>query len=459
MSDPNFANVGLLLHCNGTDGSTSFPDSSSNAHTVTALANAQVDTGQKKYGSASAQFDGTDDKLTVPYASAFNLATGDFTIECWVRFQQDADAWSGSWLLAQPGNSSFDQWSLWADSPGGTSYQAVFQAVNTADSQVIALTHGAALVKNVWYHLAVTRSGSTFRLFVDGASPVSGSSSATLKSTAAALTIGNDADGTAGHYGWIDDIRITKGVARYTAAFTPPVAEFEEGGLSARLAADSMLGAVSLLGSAGRFNARLSDASLLGQPAVRAFHDWTGRLAALITERHVMDLSTPGGLVRVPISSWQATLQTGGACFASCVIPACGVWIDTLALATAFSVKRIAVLSSGEKIEVEVAAAPLQTLQIDQGPTNHTASLSGYGDAVPAVDNPSAVYDRTLAGLRSISTYSSGARVRCKMDWLLRPAMRALYADTSMVVAYINYTATLTSGGVEAYMDVGERSA
>jgi hypothetical protein len=453
VSDPNFADVGLLLHCNGTDASTSFPDSSLNAHTVTAVANAQVDTAQSKWGGASAKFDGTDDELTVPNSATFNLSTGDFTIECWVRFEYDADSWSDSVILAHPGNSGLAQWALYALAPGGADYSMYFEAVNASESTVVTLSHGAALAKEVWYHVAVTRSGSTWRIFVDGASPVSGSSAATLKTTTAALTVA-----AASHAGWIDDIRITKGLARYTSAFTPPTAEFEEGGLSARLAADSMLGAVNLLGSAGRFNARLSDASLLGDPAIAAFTDWTGLLEAVQPVQFVLDLTTPGGTVRVPISSWQATLTTDGECYAGCVVPGALSLISTLEEATAFVISRRAALSGGLVIFVPVINCPLQTLQIDQGPTNSTASLSGYFDEIPASDDPAARYNRTLSGVRSISTYSSGERLRCEIDWLLRPGQRALYGNgSSLVVDYVNFYATSEGSAVQAYMDVGAR--
>ena len=52
--DPYFANVSLLLHCDGSDASTTFTDSSSNGHTVTASNDAQIDTAQSKFGGASA---------------------------------------------------------------------------------------------------------------------------------------------------------------------------------------------------------------------------------------------------------------------------------------------------------------------------------------------------------------------------------------------------------------------
>ena len=85
-TDPDFSSVSLLLHGDGTDGSTTFTDSSSNNFTVTANGNAQIDTAVKKYGTGSMEFDGTGDSLTIADNAAFAFGTGDFTVEAWVNF-------------------------------------------------------------------------------------------------------------------------------------------------------------------------------------------------------------------------------------------------------------------------------------------------------------------------------------------------------------------------------------
>ena len=81
IGDPNFANVELLLHGDGTNGSTTFTDDSNSSRTITASGNAQIDTAIKKFGSGSAEFDGTNSKLIV---SGNPLGSGDFTIEFWI---------------------------------------------------------------------------------------------------------------------------------------------------------------------------------------------------------------------------------------------------------------------------------------------------------------------------------------------------------------------------------------
>lgn len=456
MSDPNFANVSLLLHCNGSDGSTTFTDSSTVAHTVTAVGNAQIDTAQSKWGGASGLFDGAGDKLTVPSHTSLDITTGDFTIEFWMR---PSDVVSAPWSpMARPASSGVIPWGFFWDE---SSAELQFYAHNTSNSLVVAIISTASISADTWYHVAVTRSGSTFRMYIDGVSQGSATSSATLKSSTEPLQIADDGSGS--YYpGWLDDIRITKGVARYTGSgsFTPPTAEFEEGGYSAYMSAPSPLGAPAIRASHGQHLGRMSVPSPLGAVAMLGFTDWTGRLAAVQLTQFVMDLVTPDGDVRVSISSWQATLTTDGQCFASCVVPACLPWLEDIEAATHFVISRRASLDEGAiVIYNEMIRCPLETLQVDGGPTNNTASLSGYFDQITADDDPDPIYDRTLSGVRSTSTYTSGDRVRCEIDWLLRPGQRALYGDanTELIVDYINYYVTIQGRGMQAYMDVGSR--
>ena len=191
--------------------------------------------------------------------------------------------------------------------------------------------------------------------------------------------------------------------------------------------------------------------SALGMPAIVAHHDFTGLLGDAVT-LYVMDLITPTGTVRIPISSWQATLQTGSSNYVQCVIPACTMWVSALNSATEFVISRRAVLSSGTAVEYEMARAPATTPQFDRGPQRHTCTLSGYTDAFAESEDPPAVYDRALTGIRSISSGSS-YRVRCAVDWLLRPGHRAFVEDAPFVVAYINYYAP---SEFDCYMDVGD---
>ncbi len=192
--------------------------------------------------------------------------------------------------------------------------------------------------------------------------------------------------------------------------------------------------------------------SPLGTPAALAWHDFTGSTVGAQT--YVMDLVTPSGLVRVPISSWQATLQTDAASYVQCVIPAAAPWVDTILAATEFVISRRAALVGGGAVEYAMARSPIEQREPSQGPARYTVVLSGYPDALTANDDPPTAQDRTLTGVRSVAGLPGALRVRCAIDWLLRPGMRAYQGSTPILVDYINYYVP----GNDEYMDVGERA-
>jgi hypothetical protein len=218
-SDPYWSSVVLLMHMDGTNGSTTFTDEK--GHTVTANGNAQISTAQSKFGGASALFDGTGDYLRLADSSDWTFA-GDFTIEAWVRPANVTSAmaiashwYSGtaircSWIFAQKSDGTF----RFAYGIGGT------------NSEVASTT---GLTANVWQHISAVRSGTTVTLYLDGVSVGSGTVSGALNDCPDGLGIGVESvDRGSGRYfnGYIDEIRISKGIARYTANFTAPSAAF-----------------------------------------------------------------------------------------------------------------------------------------------------------------------------------------------------------------------------------------
>ena len=208
--DPDFANVSLLLHMDGSNGSTTFTDSSSNAFAVTAFGNAQVTTTDPKFGTGALTLDGTGDYLTVAADADFQFGTGDFTVECWVYVNSVGNTGlftfggTGSGLAV---NLYSGAWNLTTSGAGGAALGAV--------------TTGA------WQHLAVTRSGSSLRMFIDGTQIGSTLSNSTDLSDNA-LKIGYYYDTSYTINARVDEFRVTKGVARYTANFTPPTAAFPD---------------------------------------------------------------------------------------------------------------------------------------------------------------------------------------------------------------------------------------
>lgn len=205
----------------------------------------------------------------------------------------------------------------------------------------------------------------------------------------------------------------------------------------------------------------LSDVGLPSPLDATVYTDPTPYIDPNAAVRYVMDLVVDGELVRVPISSWQATLQTDSSSYVQCVVPACEAWLDTINAADEFVVSRVSTLYpayGGVSVEGPLARGPVQTVQVSRGATNYSAVISGYLDALPENDDPDSLYDRELTDVRSIQTYGETISVRCGIDWLLRPGQRAVYGSVDFVVSYINYYVTTYAKTVDAYMDVGHRT-
>jgi hypothetical protein len=227
-----YTNTVLLLKGDGTNGSQTILDSSKAAgspKTVTAVGNAQISTAQSKFGGASIAFVRSPSSyLTVSNASgAFTFGTGDFTIEAWVR------------LNAMPSGSGYPN-SFWILGGGPPFLNPGFDiAIGSTNLQVglvdfaslnINVAHGIAI--NTWHHIAVTRSGGTLYAFRDGTQLATASITgvtADPMSTGIGISAAEPIGATQGNFnGYIDELRITKGIARYTANFTPPTAPFPD---------------------------------------------------------------------------------------------------------------------------------------------------------------------------------------------------------------------------------------
>lgn len=175
--------------------------------TITVFGNTAISTAQSKFGGASAYFDGSGDYLTAPTQTAFAFDTSDFTVECWVR----PTSVEGLTVIYDGRTGS-------TGSSAGMSL-SISSGTLRCDTDVANVLTGGTLVADTWYHVALTRNSGTFRLWLDGVQV--STSTASYNLTDGNVTVG--AYGGAQFFsGYIDDFRITKGVARYTAAFTPP---------------------------------------------------------------------------------------------------------------------------------------------------------------------------------------------------------------------------------------------
>jgi len=187
--------------------------------------------------------------------------------------------------------------------------------------------------------------------------------------------------------------------------------------------------------------------------ATEPFDDWAAVIDP-VTSQIYYALELDDGVldaIRIPISSWQATVQTDRASYAQAVIPAATQWIDAVTARAGgeFIVYRGVRYQNGDTQEAELARAPLNDVRVDRGPTNVTMTISGYA----TLEASGTVLNRTLTNVRSESI-SGGFRVRADLDFFLRPGHQATSRGTTFTVSYINYYVT----GGDEYMDVGERA-
>ncbi len=207
-------NVTLLCSFDGADAATASIDKSKTAHVLTFNGNAQLDTAQKKWGSASLLLDGTGDYVSAPNSSEHRLS-GDFTIEAWIY----PTALGGFKAVAAQWNDTGNQkgWSLHLN---GSTPEFVF---STSGSGVDLIVSGGTIATGSWQHVAVTRAGSTVRLFVNGALVATGTNGTAQFASTALLTIGAIANPASYFTGWVDEVRVVNNRAIWTTSFTPPI--------------------------------------------------------------------------------------------------------------------------------------------------------------------------------------------------------------------------------------------
>ena len=187
------------------------------------VGNAQVSTAVKKYGTGSMYFDGTGDYLDTATQPWMDLTSGDFTIEGWfyaTAFKAGVD----TVILAKDAQNgvTYPQWAIEVNSASKLFGDVGTGASGTGEQKVTGTT---TLSLNTWYYFAFTKSGTTLRLFLNGTLEASATQTITMSAGTYPLRIGGQNNTTAKDFaGYIDDLRITKGYARYTANFTPPTA-------------------------------------------------------------------------------------------------------------------------------------------------------------------------------------------------------------------------------------------
>lgn len=227
--DPSFANVVLLVGFNGADAATTTTDESPSAHTLTFNGNAQLDTAQFKFGASSLLCDGTTDYVSAADHANWDLSDANsdqFTIECWVRRNGTV---INKTIISQTAASQ-GAFSLRFPNTGGTT-ELTFNLSNSGTANDVSITtSGASVTAGAWHHVAVDKdSAGKIRVYANGV--MYGSSTpanSAMFNSSAVLAIGADSDAGRSFDGWIDEVRITKGVARYASdsGYSVPSAAF-----------------------------------------------------------------------------------------------------------------------------------------------------------------------------------------------------------------------------------------
>lgn len=216
--DPNFTSVVLLVPWNGTDGQTTATDLSNAGHTLSFQANAQIDTAQSWFGGSSLLLDGDSDRVESADSADWSMAAGDWTMEGFIRVS--SFALEATQTIYSHYSSTSNQRSFWWRF-SATAMEFIYSTNGTATTTISgAFTFSTA----TWYYVAAKRSGTSLILYAALATDPTTTviqtgavaadsffNSSTVFRIGSAQSAGVNA---AELNGWMNQTRITKGVAR-----------------------------------------------------------------------------------------------------------------------------------------------------------------------------------------------------------------------------------------------------
>ena len=214
-TDPNYSQITTLLHFDGTNGTQVFTDNGPSPLTFAGNnANPVLTTADFKFGTASVSFPGTAGSyISCATGTPFAFGTNDFTIEFWLN-----RANVNSYVFGNVSSSLATNYTA-AIGPAG--------AINfSSGNGTNALNGVTPVLAATWTHVAITRSGSTFRMFINGVQDATANLAPNFSSTTtfAIGAVGTTAAATLN--GKIDEFRVTNGFARYTSSFNVATAAF-----------------------------------------------------------------------------------------------------------------------------------------------------------------------------------------------------------------------------------------
>lgn len=213
-------NTVFLLRSNTTHGSQVFVDLSKNASAYSGLVGAIHSTDQKKFGASSIYFDGDDDYLEFPNHADFDFTSVDFTVDYWVYFPETSGQYACP--ISQTSGVGYMPWKIVRQDT-----QDKIQIGNAADTATLINDLFGTFTTGAWIHYAIVRDGANIYTYKNGTRVTNtniGASTEILKTTNP-LALGVRSAGTRDRYCncYLDEIRISRGIARWTgASFTLP---------------------------------------------------------------------------------------------------------------------------------------------------------------------------------------------------------------------------------------------
>ncbi len=210
VGDVYFPQTTLLLPFNGTNGATSTSDLSNTNASVTFSSGDEIRTAQSKFGNSSLY---VADNVTISSSDGFNMGTGEFTIEGWWYFTSFSNSFGlyDQWSSGSSGNSQ-----IWHGSSAAGKLKWYYDGGSL-------ITSNTTMSTGQWYHIAFVRESGTLKMYFNGTvdSNTQSFSSQYGKTDTVYLGAQHTSGGGAPLY-YVDDLRVTKGLARYTGNFTAP---------------------------------------------------------------------------------------------------------------------------------------------------------------------------------------------------------------------------------------------
>ena len=213
-----YSDVAIRLQLDGSNGSTTFTDESTNSHSITAYGGAVISTAQSKSGGASGRFPGaaTDYAQVNTPSSVFAFGDNDYTIEFWIY---TAETDSLATCVSHYDSESTDSWLV------GVNWITA-NKIRYLHKNGVALESTTTINNSAWYHIAIVRASGTSKLYVNGTEEASSATSYTSTySGNNNFKLGRQSDSGFAERPcdcYIDDLRIVNGAAIYTENFTPP---------------------------------------------------------------------------------------------------------------------------------------------------------------------------------------------------------------------------------------------